>query len=161
MGLRGPAPRATHLKLLDNVRADRVNANEPVPAQRNVVPPEWLVGEAREIWDRLAPDMHDRGLLTDWDCDTFGNLCDAIARRNRAVRLIAKSGEIVKAPVYDRNGKPTGHRLVRNPALLTLDAADAQVLRYSARFGLTPADRANVHVEPDVDTSNPFAGGAV
>jgi P27 family predicted phage terminase small subunit len=49
------------------------------------VPPSWLSGDARSIWDGLAPDLERRGVLTVWDVEAFANYCDAAARRRRAV----------------------------------------------------------------------------
>ena len=47
------------------------------------------------------------------------------------------------------HGREVGRRVAKNPWCAVLDAADGQLQRYSARFGLTPADRAQLRPEPD------------
>lgn len=85
-------------------------------------------------------------MLTAWDAETFAAWCDAVARRRRAAGHLERDGEVLESTVYDRNGQPTGTRLVRNPWTLVLSEADAEVQRYAARFGLTPGDRAHLKI---------------
>lgn len=144
MGSRGPAPKPTALRLLHGDRADRVNNDEPVPGRGDVAPPRWLSDKAVAVWDEYAPDLQRQGVLTAWDCETFGCWCDAVARRRAAAAALHTEGEILELPVFGKNGELTGHRRSRNPWLLVLNQADAQVQRYGARFGLTPSDRSQL-----------------
>lgn len=144
MGKRGPAPKPTALRLLHGDRTDRINDAEPVPSTVDAVPPKWLSTEALEIWRGYAPDLRAKGVLTAWDVEAFGALCDAAARRRAAARELAAQGEVVELPVYDRNGQPTGTRRSRNPWLVVLNQADGQVRAWAARFGMTPSDRAQL-----------------
>lgn len=144
MGKRGPRPAPTALKLVQGTRSDRVNHEEPVPSTTDVVPPEWLGEDGLEIWDGYAPDLIRKGVLTAWDVEAFAVCCDAAARRRRAVAAIAAEGEVVDAPVFNKNGEQTGERRTRNQWLLVLNQADAQLQRWAARFGLTPSDRAQL-----------------
>lgn len=144
MGKRGPRPAPTALKLLRGTRADRINDNEPVPSAVDVLPPDWLAEDALAIWREYAPDLIRKGVLTAWDVETFGACCDAAARRRAAATHLAREGEVVDVPVFDKNGKQTGIRRGRNPWLLVLNQADAQLQRWAARFGLTPSDRAQL-----------------
>ncbi|MFY1669506.1 phage terminase small subunit P27 family [Plantactinospora sp. WMMB334] len=125
-------------------RSDRVNTAEPVPSAVDVGPPDWLTDAAVAIWDVYAPDLIRKGVLTAWDVEAFAVCCDAAARRRAAAVTLAQEGEIVQLPVFDKNGKLTGHRKSRNPWLLVLNQADAQLGRWAARFGLTPSDRAQL-----------------
>ena len=43
MGKRGPKGKPTSLRVLDGDREDRINRNEPLPGQGDVVAPEWIV----------------------------------------------------------------------------------------------------------------------
>lgn len=144
MGRRGPAPKPTNLRLLHGDRKDRVNATEPKPAARAIDPPAWLPADALRIWREYAPDLKAKGVLTAWDVEAFGAFCDAAARRREAVTVLDSEGEVVELPVFNKNGDLTGHRRGRNPWLLVLNQADAQVQRWGARFGLTPSDRAQL-----------------
>ena len=144
MGKRGPAPKPTALRLLHGDRADRVNTDEPTPSELDVAPPDWLTQAALAVWREYGPDLRRKGVLTAWDAETFAAWCDAAARRRAAVAALDREGEIVETPVYGKDGEVTGSRVGRNPWLLVLNQADAQVQRYGARFGLTPADRAQL-----------------
>ncbi|GAA2789980.1 phage terminase small subunit P27 family [Streptomyces showdoensis] len=146
MGKRGPAPKPTALRVLHGDRKDRINTEEPRPAEGDVAPPAWLSNEAVEVWDTLADQLTATGVLTGWDVEAFANWCDAVARRRAAAEHVDQEGAVVEHPVFNKNGDQTGVRMGKNPWLLALDAADAQVQRYGARFGLTPSDRAQLHI---------------
>ncbi|MFD4320121.1 phage terminase small subunit P27 family [Streptomyces sp. NPDC058548] len=146
MGKRGPAPKPTALRVLHGDRADRINRDEPQPAEGDIAPPAWLREDAIEVWDTLADQLTATGVLTPWDVEAFANWCDAVARRREAAEHVAAEGAVVKHPVFNKNGDISGHRMGKNAWLLALDAADAQVQRYGARFGLTPSDRAQLKI---------------
>lgn len=146
MGKRGPRPKPTAVRLLHGDRGDRVNFSEPQPAEGDVTAPDRLTEAAREVWDRLAPDLIVRNVLTPWDVDEFVGFCDAVARRDDAIAKLAQHGEVIAASVFDRNGKLTGRRLVTSPWFQIWKAANDAVLRYGARFGLSPSDRSQIKV---------------
>jgi P27 family predicted phage terminase small subunit len=146
MGKRGPAPKPTGLRVLHGDRKDRTNTAEPKPSADEVAPPPWLGAAAMAVWERYAPDLEAKGVLTAWDVEAFGCWCDAVARRRKAAVMLEDEGEIVEAPVYNKNGECTGFRRVKNPWCLVLVEADGQVQRYGARFGLTPSDRSQLKV---------------
>ncbi|MGW2591966.1 phage terminase small subunit P27 family [Streptomyces sp. NPDC001515] len=151
MGRRGPAPKPTALRVLHGDRRDRINTAEPQPDALDVRPPDWLSTEALEVWEHLAEDLAAKGVLTAWDVEAYANWCDAVVRRRDAAAHVAAEGAVVELPVYNKNGDLTGHRQGKNPWLLALDAADAQVQRYGARFGLTPSDRSQLNISPAAD----------
>ncbi|WP_282703235.1 phage terminase small subunit P27 family [Streptomyces sp. CC219B] len=151
MGKRGPAPKPTQLRVLHGDRKDRINTDEPTPSADEVAPPTWLSDEAREVWDEYAPDLEAKRVLTAWDVEAFAAWCDAVARRRDAARHVEEEGAVVESPVFNKNGDITGHRRGKNPWLLALDAADAQVRTYGARFGLTPSDRASLKIPNEGD----------
>jgi P27 family predicted phage terminase small subunit len=147
MGRRGPAPKPTAVRLLHGDRKDRINLDEPMPSLGSVECPEWLSADAKSIWTGLAPDLHRQGLLTGWDVEAFANFCDAAARRRRAAAHLEAEGEVVSLPAMD-HGRVVGTRVAPNPWAAILVAADTQVQRYAARFGLTPSDRGQLRVDP-------------
>lgn len=147
MGDRGPAGAPTKLRILRGDRKDRINTNEPQPSPgAEVEPPAWLTQRAKNVWAKLAPDMQRTGVLTAWDCEAFGAFCDAVIRRRDAVAALRKEGAIVELPVFDKNGKLSGHRRAKNPWCFVLNEADGHFRYYAARFGLTPSDRAQLHM---------------
>jgi P27 family predicted phage terminase small subunit len=156
MGKRGPSKTPTEVAQLHGYRKDRINQNEPKPDATEVKPPTWLPRTARTVWNAYAPDLIRKNVLTAWDVEAFAIYCDAAARRRHAVREIEREGEVIELPVFNKNGEQTGSRIGKNPWTLVLNEADAQVQRYGARFGLTPSDRADLHVgearnDPDAD----------
>lgn len=146
VGLTGRPVKPTPLKILHGDRKDRVNTQEPKPSAIEVVPPSWLSRPARTVWNQYAPDLIRAGVLTAWDVEEFGGWCDAAARRRRAVRRLEREGEVIKLPVFNKNGELTGHRVAKNPWMLVLVDADNQLVRFGARFGMTPSDRASLTI---------------
>lgn len=151
MGKRGPAGKPTALRVLHGDRADRINTDEPRPDQGDIIPPAWLSEAAVEVWEDLADDLIVKGVLTSWDVEIFAAWCDAVVRRRNAADHVDREGAVIEMPVFNKNGDISGHRLGKNPWLLALDAADAQVARYGARFGLTPSDRAQLKISGQDD----------
>jgi P27 family predicted phage terminase small subunit len=145
MGKRGFQPAPTSLKLLHGTRPDRVNTNEPVP-QCTIDPaerPEHLSEEAGIVWDRLAPQLAQKRLLTDWDRDAFVVFCEAVITHRRATKLMDQA-------ILVRGLGGSG--LVRNPAhQIVRDSA--QIIRgFAQEFGLTPAARSGISIQQDEDT---------
>lgn len=155
MGVRGPAGKPTALRVLHGDRKDRINTDEPQPGEGEVLAPDWLSEAAIEVWDQFAGDLEAKRVLTTWDTETFANWCDAVARRRDAARHVEEEGAVVEMPVFNKNGELVGHRRGKNPWLLALDAADAQVQRYGARFGLTPSDRAQLKIGASNEKQGP------
>ncbi|TWP47422.1 phage terminase small subunit P27 family [Lentzea tibetensis] len=141
MGKRGPAPKPTSLRILHGDRPDRINAGEPVPPTGTIEPPDWLSDDARAVWDRLAPGLIARKVLTVWDADAFVVLCQALARYKQATALLNGSHLLVQG----------AGGLVKNPVLGIQAEAERTFLTYAARFGMTPSDRQSVKAEVVAD----------
>ncbi|WP_204456185.1 phage terminase small subunit P27 family [Actinokineospora baliensis] len=137
MGKRGPAAKPTALRILHGDRPDRINTNEPAPPEQEITCPDWASDAARAIWERLAPGLAARGVLTAWDTDAFLVLCEALARYRAATQLVNGSALLVQG----------GSGLMKNPALVVQADAERTFLQFAARFGLTPADRQAIKVE--------------
>lgn len=146
MGKRGPAPKPTVLRLVHGDRPDRINREEPIAPTLPVEAPEWISDEARAIWNRYAPSLIKRGVLTYWDIEAFVVLCNALVRYKDACQLVDASSVLIGA----------GGRLEPNPALKVLRDAEDVFLRYAARFGMTPSDRQQIKAEVGGDAT----GGA-
>lgn len=138
MGDRGPKGRPTHLKALEGCREDRLNRDEPIPGGGVVVPPADLPHSAQAIWNRLAPDMIAKKVLTSWDVDEFANGCRIQALLNDALD-VAEASPLV-SPGSNNN-------LVLNPAIRAVSTLEASLRSIWSRFGLTPGDRAQLKVD--------------
>ena len=146
MGKRGPAPAPTSLRVLRGDQRGRINTDEPKPTDVPIVAPASVTGPALVEWERLAPDLARHRVMTAWDVQAFASYCMAVEIRDKARRQLDEQGEVMEAPVFDRTGKRTGERTVRNPWFAVWMAAAETVLRHGARFGLTPSDRSQLGV---------------
>ncbi len=136
MGLRGPAPKATALRVLEgNPGKLPINDAEPRP-EGKAKPPEWLSRRGRREWRTLAPTLEACGLLTSADAVPFATLCDAIVNLADATRLVEEQGAVIE----DEHGRRI------NPALRAQRNYTEVVLKLSQRFGLTPSDRTGIKV---------------
>lgn len=147
MGVRGSGrkPRPNHLKALEGSRESRINREEPIPQEGVIVPPVELEPAAREIWDRLAPDLIARRVLTAWDVDGFSAYCRAVALFNRNAAVVEAEGASTDRPYKGS---------VASPAFRAMVAAEKMMTSIGSRFGLSPADRARIQV----DRSGPKSG---
>lgn len=138
MGKRGPSPRPTHLKVLEGVEESRLNRDEPIPGDGVIVPPAPLDEDAQSIWNRLAPDLIQKRVLTSWDVDQFAAFCQYAALYKRAAENAAR------AP-FEVDGSHGG--TVQNPVFRVMQMASSEMRSIGQRFGLTPGDRASLKVD--------------
>jgi P27 family predicted phage terminase small subunit len=111
------------------------------------VPAVELSEQAQTVWDRLAPDLIEKHVLTSWDVDLFAAFCNATAMYYRAVEEM--NGEPLE--VTGSRNQPAVH-----PAFRVMEKAEAMMRATGQRFGLTPGDRANLKV----DDNGPSSGAA-
>lgn len=142
MGQRGPAPKPSALKRLEGTyRKDRAAVNEPEPTRSALVPPEWLGADALEEWNRVAPELDRLNLSTVVDYATFLGYCMSYARALEAEQTIAVHGLLIRSL----------HGMAANPAVAIARTEWAQVRKFAAEFGLTPAARTRVSGTPKLD----------
>ena len=138
MGKRGFTPRPTHLRALEGVEESRLNRDEPIPSEHAIVAPVDLPPEAQAIWDRLAPDLIAKRVMTCWDVDEFANGCRMQALLNRALT------ETEHAPLTSDG---SNGNTIMNPAIRIVTTLEASLRSVWSRFGLTPGDRAQLRVD--------------
>lgn len=138
MGKRGPAGRPSYLKALEGTQESRINRQEPLPGAADIVPPVPLPDDAQAVWDRLAPDLIDKGVLQAWDVDMFASFCRSVALYNRA------AAEVESAPTITKGSQ--GQKVI-SPAIRAMQIAADMMRATGQRFGLTPGDRAALKVE--------------
>jgi P27 family predicted phage terminase small subunit len=138
-----PRPRRpNYLKILSGEREDRINRNEPLPTESTITPPSPLSDGAQAIWDRLAPDLIDKGVLTAWDVDAFTVYCDAAALYYECRALMGTA--------YSVQGSVKN--FVVNPHYRIMRDCSETMARIGARFGLTPSDRAGIDISARTET---------
>ncbi len=110
--------------------------------------PDLLQGAARDEWDRVAPDLHSRGLLREVDRGPLVVYCLAWARMADAEAKLRGHGLVIISP----SGFP-----VPSPFVSIATKAEEQLLAAAAHFGMTPSTRTGVPAE-DVDPVAPWRG---
>lgn len=138
---RGPAPIPTNIKLLNGNPGKRpINHDEPeLPPLSDLKPPSFLFPIAKKEWKRLLPILARSGVITDLDVAALATYCNAYHTYVDASVQIKKHGGIVEAP----NGY-----LQNNPYMKIQRDAAADMNRWGAELGLTPAARTRVKAAP-------------
>lgn len=143
MGDRGAKPAPNHLKLLRGDKESRLNREEPIPSKlADLIAPPSISDGARVVWDRLAPDMIDKKMLTEWDVDTFVVFCEAVATYHDCRQMMGRE--------YTAAGAAGG--VIKSPYWQIMRDCSAVMAQYSSRFGMTPGDRASLKASDDGDT---------
>ena len=139
--MRGPKPKPTALKLLHGNPGHRpLNADEPQPEKAIPDCPEHLDAPARLEWERLTPELFRLGLLTRIDAAALAAYCQAYSRWQEAEGVIASEGITA---VNLKTGCVHVH-----PAVSIAKESMRLVREFMVEFGLSPASRARLKVEP-------------
>jgi P27 family predicted phage terminase small subunit len=158
---RGPRPIPTHLKLLRGNTGKRpLNKDEPQPEPFTDVPdpPSFVTGYAADEWWRTATELHRLGLLTKVDVPALAAYCYAFGQWKMAAESLHRmqsgdpvmNGMIIKSKYGDA---------IVNPLVSIVRKHAADVVRYAAEFGLTPAARSRISAGIHGDNSqSKFAG---
>lgn len=150
MGRRGPAPKPTALKkLAGNPGKRALPKHEPKPKAGTVAPkaPAHLDKLGKAEWNRVAPELHRLGLLTDVDHAALEAYCTVYARWCDAERLLAKEGLTFETP----NGY-----VQQRPELSIAHKALEMIKVFCAEFGLTPSSRARMQVPEPPKPEDPL-----
>lgn len=145
---RGRKPKPTKLKqLLGNPGKRPLNDREPAPRPGTPEPPAHLDELARDEWRRVAPDLAGAGVLAHVDRAALAAYCQNWSRWVKLSDALARTGEIVREA-------GTG-KLVVNPVVYTLHKVERQMHAFCSEFGMTPASRSRIRLEPG-DAGDPF-----
>lgn len=138
MGLRGPPPKPTALKILEgNPGGKRLNLNEPQPRRLvEVEPPADLPDEGKRVFSSLSKELIRCGLMTAVDVEAFARYVRLLLEYRKADSEI--QGKFV-FPVRDKNGQFS--YFLPNPWVAVRDRALDRLLRLEREFGMTPASR--------------------
>jgi P27 family predicted phage terminase small subunit len=135
--------KPTSLKLVEGNRGKRgAPKQEPDPEYLNdLEPPPHLDAAAAAVWKELAPKLRAQRLLTVLDIIALGHLCTAEAKCRLA---IAQVGDdlVVKS-------SQGGYSM--NQLLSTHSMLHKQVSMWCREFGMTPAARTRIALQPQGD----------
>ncbi len=118
---------------LDNVIPMKGDAVRRAPSA-----PNHLDDQGREVWERLAPVLVNKGRLESEYEDAFGAYCALAGHVVTMCHDLAMMGSYYE--VETRNGKQQKHRA----AWVQLTQAIQGMNQLAARFGLTPVDEARL-----------------
>ncbi|KAF1084849.1 Phage terminase, small subunit [Sporotomaculum syntrophicum] len=136
MGARGPAPKPTHLKVLEGNPGRRpLNKNEPKPKPVAPKCPAWLDKEAKHEWKRVAPELEKLGLLTIVDGTALAAYCQAYSRWVAAEKVLTTEGMTYETETGYIRQRPEVGIVQKYLNLIKL---------YCAEFGLTPSARSRM-----------------
>jgi len=142
MGLRGPAPKPTAIKLIEgNPGKRKLNEAEPTPAAGAPDCPDHLDAIARKEWDRLTTILVAMKVLTEADYIALANLCQAYSTLVNAQKQMNKTGILYKSK--------SGY-IQQSPLLGIIHTQTTIVNNLLREFGLTPSSRTRVAI---VDTT--------
>lgn len=152
MGLRGPPPKPTVLKLVPggNPGRRKPDAAEPVPPPGKPEPPEPLDERARKVWDALVPRLTMVGLARSIDGIALARYCSLLVVWLDAARALRESGTkyaIRDKPVNGRPGRVLSLRV--SPDVGVVSRLHRDLLAIEREFGLTPAARTRIRTQAD------------
>lgn len=98
----------------------------------DIDPPEWIVGQARDMWLRIAPLLLKQKVLQITDLHNVEGFCVAYSTWRAASDDVISKGVVVEGAT----GGP-----IKNPALTALNEAAKQMIAFGSLLGLDPASR--------------------
>jgi len=142
MGLRGPAPQPTALKIIRGNPGKRpLNKLEPnrqalsaCQIMRRV--PDHLNGDAKAWWRYYARVYADSRIVTEVDLTMLAQLAAATAEKLEFERKLAETGPLYKSP-------KTGYVQI-SPLYSLVSAARDREYRLLREFGASPSSRTGV-----------------
>jgi P27 family predicted phage terminase small subunit len=138
MGLRGPAPRPTALRVLEGNPSKRpLNRSEPKPRAKTPPCPDHLDELAKAEWKRLVRIIRHMRLLTEADYMALANLCQAYSRMVKAERKLAEAGLLYKTQ--------SGY-VQQSPLLSVINTSVETITKLCREFGLTPSSRSRIQL---------------
>lgn len=133
----GRPKKPTNLRLLQgNPGKVKINPNEPKPEVCIPDPPEFLDGYALMEWHRVAPMLETLGLLSKIDTMALAAYCQCYERWRKAEEAI-KSDKGMTITTEKGN-------VIQSPHVSIANKAMAQMHKFLAQFGMSPASRAGV-----------------
>lgn len=159
--MAGRPPKPTALKLVTGNPGKRAsNKQEPDPTYlQDLTPPAWLPPNAAEVWNEIAKPLADAKLLTEVDVQMLAMAAVSIAQYRYAVKRAGD--DLVKAKLeQDEEGEfvEVGQHI--NPWAMIQSMSFKQTMVVLREFGMSPAARSRVAIQPQGDLfgkANPAA----
>lgn len=143
--MAGRNPKATALKLVAGNPGKRpLNKHEPEPDLLfDLTPPQHLDDDATAVWNDAAPKLAKTKILTVNDSIALEMLSVAVAGYRKASAMVRQDGIVFE---NGRNGSQS-----ISQAAIAQSMYFKQVMAVAGKFGMTPADRARLTINPQGD----------
>jgi P27 family predicted phage terminase small subunit len=133
--LTGPKPKSPTLKAVEGNKGRRPIVPIPQFETGDPTPPEWLNESAKREWDRLAPTLTERGLLTEAFLTSFAMYCMAWATIEEIYKKIEAMDNLELA--------------IAKGYINALNKTSKQMHDAVQKFGLSPVDVCRIKgIEP-------------
>jgi P27 family predicted phage terminase small subunit len=144
----------TSLKLIKgSYRKDRALKGEPKPAPALPEPPEFLSPGAKQEWNRVAPELHKLGLLSQIDVAALSCYCEAwsdfIDSSKRCIGADGKDLKVLRA----KNSADDPSSIYINPYYAIKRRSAETVLKFASEFAMTPQARTRISATPPGDNT--------
>lgn len=116
--------------------------NEPQPDLSIPDCPDWLLPEAKEEWERVAPQLNKLGLLTQLDRTALAAYCQSYAKWAEAERWLKEHGPVY--PILNEDGSV--RYLQQAPQVGIANQCLKQIRAFCSEFGLSPASRCRIEL---------------
>lgn len=121
---------------------------EQKPMDQAPKAPSWLAKTARTEWERVAPVLVERKILTEADLGSLESYCVAYGQVRDCQKTLTDLGSAFFA---GDNGAPRPH-----PAVRVMHTAMTIQRQLAAELGLTPVSRSRPAIADDVPDEGGF-----
>jgi P27 family predicted phage terminase small subunit len=127
-----------------------INKSEPQPdvVSGEVKPPAWLSAAARRHWRRVVPYLQSLKVLTQADLDAAAAMAQELATYAEMQRILAKDGR-----TYALTTKSGETMMMQRAEQIVANAALANFIKLTDRFGMNPAYRSKLKVETEKEAA--------
>ena len=155
----GRKPTPAKLKVIEGNPGKRPIPEEPeAPIPSEVPdPPSFLDEYAKDEWVKVAEGLNAMKVLSTIDEKSLAAYCQAYSVWRRAEEELAKlrelGGEIATLVVKNIQGN-----WIQQPLISISSKAASDMVRYASEFGMTPAARARLAIQPPKKGKSKFEG---
>jgi phage terminase small subunit len=151
MGLRGPPPKPTRIRVLEGIRGHRPLPNEPQYPPGIPQRPTGMSAGARKVWDTLVSEMAESRVLRPVDGMALVQLCEDQAMLDTLRKGMAEMTREISKKAKEKKMDLPGGALIQlsrtiegRRTLSTIRELSGQIIVQRREFGLTPASNSRV-----------------
>jgi P27 family predicted phage terminase small subunit len=150
-----PNPVPTQIKILrGNPGKKALPKHELTPVPLVLPPaPDYLIGYAREEWDRLMRELAPYGIVSAIDTHQLAAYCTAYDRWRRTTEELQRLDVKDFTIINKENGRAS-----QNPLLIAVCQQGREMLRLACEFGFTPVARTRLSTIESKPKASKFAG---